>query len=111
MSKSKTYRELQFENEHVSVWKTVIAPDQPLDIHRHNAPRVIVGLKGGGLKRIAQDKASSTLHFETHKAYWIAADDPNGAHGNINTSNEPIEIMVIEMKTPKNLPLPSIPMD
>jgi len=47
MSQSKTYRELQFENEHVSVWKTVISKGEPLEMHRHSTGRVVIGLKGG----------------------------------------------------------------
>ena len=108
MKKSKTYRELQFENEHVSVWKTVISPDQPLEKHRHDVGRVIVGLKGGKIKRIDANGLSSDLQLDTHKAYWLHADDQ---HEDINLGSDPIEVMVIEMKKPKDRPLPSIPID
>jgi len=30
-----TRREPQFENEHVRVWKSIIMPNQPLTLHRH----------------------------------------------------------------------------
>jgi hypothetical protein len=29
-----TRRELQFENDHLKVWKTIILPNQPLNLHR-----------------------------------------------------------------------------
>ncbi|MEB3703084.1 Cupin domain-containing protein [Candidatus Bealeia paramacronuclearis] len=94
----KTHRELQFENEKVKVWKTIIMPNQPLKMHRHEQPRVVVGLKGGTLKKIEEGGRTSDLTFETSKAYWLEADPQGELHGDINESNEPIEVMVIEFK-------------
>ena len=111
MKKLKTYRELQFENALVRVWKTIVAPGEPLEFHRHDAGRVIVGLKGGKLKRIETNGSQSDLNFDTHKAYWLEADGPHGMHGDINESDESIEIMVVEMKLPTSSPLPSIPLE
>jgi len=112
MSQSKTYRELQFENEHVCVWKTVISQGEPLEMHRHSTERVVIGLKGGKLKRIAQTGSSSEMNLETHKAYWLTADPQCGEkHSDVNLGEEPIEVMVIEMKQPKDRPLPSKPID
>src|SRR5262245_57174066 len=97
MKKLKTYRELQFENDSVRVWKTIIAPGEPLEFHRHDVGRVVVGLKGGKLKRIETDGTLSDLKFESHKAYWLDADGLLDFHGDINESQEPIEIMVVEV--------------
>jgi len=44
---TQTQRFPQFENEDVKVWKSVVLPNQPLTMHRHNHPRVIIALKGG----------------------------------------------------------------
>lgn len=41
---------------------------------------------------------TSELKFETGKAYWLDQDLPNTLHGDVNESNEPIEVMVIEFK-------------
>jgi len=35
----------QFENEDVKVWNSVVSPDAPLTMHRHDHPRVIIALK------------------------------------------------------------------
>ncbi|MBY0530315.1 MAG: hypothetical protein K2P51_09065 [Rhabdochlamydiaceae bacterium] len=94
----KTHRVLQFENEHVKVWKTVIMPDQPLNMHRHDCSRVVVGLKGGSLTKIEKSGEQSELIFETGKAYWLTEDPPGTLHADINESEEPIEVMVIELK-------------
>lgn len=97
-----THRVFQFENEHVRVWKTVIMPDQPLKMHRHNCSRLVVGLKGGSLSKIEDTGEISELNFETGKAYWLTEDPPGTLHGDINYSKEPIEVMVIEIKSLEN---------
>ncbi len=94
-----THRELQVENEEVKVWKTVIMPLSPLKMHRHDANRVVVGLKGGILKKITDKGEISFLEFETGKAYWLDADPENELHADINESDKPIEVMVIEFKS------------
>lgn len=94
-----THRVFQFENEHVRVWKTIIMPNQPLKMHRHDCSRVVVGLKGGALTKIEQSGEISTLNFETGAAYFLAEDPEGTLHGDINESNEPIEVMVIEIKS------------
>ena len=71
-----TRREPQFENEHVRVWKSIIMPNQPLTLHRHEHGRTIVALKGG------------TLDV-----------DPSGEqHGDLNKGKDPIEVIVVEMR-------------
>lgn len=93
-----THRVFQFENEHVRVWKTVIMPHQPLKMHRHDCSRVVIGLKGGSLTKLEGTGETSELIFETGKAYWLNEDPPGTLHGDINESDEPIEVMVIEIK-------------
>src|SRR3954463_11375985 len=95
LKNSNTHREFQFENEYVRVWKTVIMPHQPLKMHRHDCARVVVGLKGGSLTKLEDTGEVSELVFETGKAYWLNEDPPNTIHGDINESNEPIEVMVV----------------
>jgi beta-alanine degradation protein BauB len=97
-----THRILQFENDLVKVWKTVIMPHQPLSMHRHDHDRVVVGIKGGVLKKIEQSGEVSDLILETGKAYWLTADPIGTLHADINESDEPIEVMVIEFKTPQD---------
>jgi len=96
--KQTTHRVCQLENEQVKVWKTVIMPHEPLKMHRHDAARVVVGLKGGTLQKIEESGEVSDLVFETGKAYWLDADPEGELHGDVNLSDEPIEVMVIEFK-------------
>ena len=96
---SGTRREPQFENEHVKVWKSIIMPNQPLALHRHDHGRTIVALKGGTLDVV--DGKSQTLQqmtWESGKAYWLGADPAGQQHGDLNRGKEPIEVIVVEMK-------------
>lgn len=86
---------MQFENDQVRVWKTVIMPHQPLKMHRHDCSRVIVGLKGGSLTKIEETGELSELNFETGKAYFLTEDPIGTLHTDINDSDESIEVMVI----------------
>ena len=96
---TQTRREPQFENEHVSVWKSIIMPNQPLALHRHDLGRTIVALKGGTLDVVnAKGETMKQMTWETGKAYWLAADPPGEQHGDMNRTKEPIEVIVVQMK-------------
>jgi beta-alanine degradation protein BauB len=97
---SATRRVPQLENESVRVWKSLIAPGQPLSLHRHDHGRVIVALRGGTLKIVKEGGESRTVTWETGNAYWLPADPPGERHGDLNEGPEPIEVMVVEMRTP-----------
>ena len=97
---SATRRVPQLENESVRVWKSLIAPGQPLTLHRHDHGRVIVALRGGTLKIVKEGGESRTVTWETGNAYWLSADPPGERHVDLNEGPEPIEVMVVEMRTP-----------
>jgi len=93
-----TGRTPQLENEHVEVWKSVIVPNQPLSMHRHDHPRVIIALKGGTLRVVNEAGESHDLTWETGSAYWLEADPPGEMHGDVNEGTEPIEVIVVQLK-------------
>ena len=96
---ASTRREPQFENEHLKVWKTIIEPNQPLALHRHERGRAVVVLAGGRLT-VVDGSGNEVGHYdwETGKAYWLDADPPNTQHGDQNKGTEPIEVIVVELK-------------
>lgn len=98
-TETTTHRIPQFENEDVKVWKTVIAPGTPLQMHRHDCDRVVVGLQGGLLHKVEETGEVSDLLIEDGKAYWLPADPPGTLHGDINCTDHPIEVMVIEIRS------------
>ena len=94
-----TRREPQFENEHVSVWKSIIMPNQPLALHRHDFGRTIVALKGGTLDVVdGKGETMKKMTWETGKAYWLGADPPGEMHGDMNRTTEPIEVIVVQLR-------------
>jgi hypothetical protein len=96
---AQTRREPQFENDQVRVWKSIILPNQPLSLHRHDFGRTIAVIKGGTLDIVnAQSKTMKSLKWETGKAYWLDADPAGEQHGDLNRGKEPIEVIVVEMR-------------
>jgi hypothetical protein len=96
---AQTRREPQFENPHVRVWKSIIQPNQPLALHRHDFGRTIVALRGGTLDVVdGSGKTLKRMTWETGKAYWLDADPSGEQHGDMNRGTEPIEVIVVEMR-------------
>ena len=96
---SQTRREPQFENEHVKVWKSIIVPNQPLTLHRHDHGRTIVALKGGTLDVVdSKGQTMEKMTWESGKAYWLGVDPAGQQHADLNRGKEPMEVIVVEMK-------------
>ncbi|MDX1495324.1 MAG: hypothetical protein R3253_14755 [Longimicrobiales bacterium] len=95
----ETRRVPQFENDHVEVWKSIIVPNQPLEMHRHDNPRAIIALKGGTLTVTNDAGESHDMTWETGSAYWLEADPPGELHGDVNEGTEPIEVIVVQLKS------------
>ena len=96
-----TQRFPQFDNEDVKVWRSVVLPNQPLTMHRHEHPRVIIPLHGGLMKIVDQSGAIESHQWDTGKAYWLPANPPNTTHADVNGGTEPIEVMVVELEKEK----------
>jgi len=93
-----TRRVPQFENEHVEVWKTIILPNQPLSMHRHDNPRAIIAVKGGTLTLVNEAGDERDMVWETGSAYWLDIDPEGELHGDVNRGSEPIEVIVVQLK-------------
>jgi quercetin dioxygenase-like cupin family protein len=94
----QTGREPQFENSEVKVWKSLVMPNNPLPLHRHEHPRVIIALTGGTMKILEESGKSEIHEWQTGKAYWLDANPPGTRHQDINVGDKPIEVMVVELK-------------
>ncbi len=94
-----TRRVPQFENEHVEVWKTIILPDQPLSMHRHDNPRAIIALRGGTLTLVNENGDERDMVWETGSAYWLGIDPEGELHGDVNKGSEPMEVIVVQLKS------------
>jgi len=91
----------QFENDMAKVWKTRIEPNQPLAMHHHDHPRVIIALTGGTVNIVTPDGKVEPHVWETGKAYWLPANDPGTVHSDVNAGDKPIEVMVVELQKEK----------
>lgn len=96
----QTVRVEQLANNEVTVWKTVIYPNQQhrLTMHRHEHNRVVVALTDGVLK-VTNDKGEAHyLKLTKDNAYYLPKDKPNELHSDENITNKAIKVMVIELK-------------
>ena len=97
-SDSATRRIPQFENGHVKVWKSIILPNQPLSMHRHEHSRALIALTDGNLDIVQNSGERETVHWEAGQAYWLTHDEPGTLHADVNNSDQPIEVIVVELK-------------
>lgn len=97
----QTQRFPQFDNEDVKVWRSVVTPDAPLTMHRHEHPRVIIPLRGGTMKLVNQGGPTEEHIWEAGKAYWLPANPPGTMHADVNAGKDPIEVMVVELEKEK----------
>ena len=94
-----TRRESQFENEHMRVWKSIIMPKQPLTQHRHDHGRALIALTDGQLKVVdPEGKVIDIYNWERGKAYWLGKDPPGKTHADVNETDRPIEVIVVELR-------------
>ena len=98
---NQTQRYPQFENDEVKVWKSVVMPNTPLAMHRHEHGRVIIALAGGTMKIVESRGGQETHEWETGKAYWLPKNAPGEMHSDVNAGDKPIEVMVVELKNDK----------
>jgi quercetin dioxygenase-like cupin family protein len=98
---NQTQRLPQFENDEVKVWKSIVMPNAPLNMHRHEHGRVIIALVGGKMKIVENTGGSETHDWETGKAYWLPKNAPGTMHSDVNAGDKPIEVMVVELKNDK----------
>jgi quercetin dioxygenase-like cupin family protein len=95
-------REPQFENTEVQVWKSIVAPKQPLALHRHDHGRALVSLNGGVLNVVdGSGKVMDTYKLEAGKAMWLEADKAGTQHADVNPGTSPVEVIVVQLKNDK----------
>ena len=91
----------QFENDDVKVWRTVVQPNAPLTMHRHEHGRVIIPLQGGTMNIVTEGGAKESHQWDEGKAYWLGSNKPGEMHADVNAGTKPIEVMVVELKQNK----------
>jgi beta-alanine degradation protein BauB len=100
-TQTQTQRVQLIENDDVKVWRSLVLPNSPLAMHRHEHPRVIIPIIGGTMNIVDQSGAKETHVWETGKAYWLPANPPNTMHADVNAGDKPIEVVVVELEKEK----------
>lgn len=97
---AKTERIAQFNNDQVNVWETTIYPgtDNKLSMHRHEYNRVLIALDEGTLKVVNNKNETHLLKLEKNKAYFLKKDEAGEEHIDVNITEHPIRVMVIELR-------------
>ena len=95
-------REPQFENTDVQIWKSIVMPNQPLSLHRHDHGRALISLNGGTLNVVdGSGKVMDTYKLEAGKAMWLEADKAGTQHADVNPGKQPVEVIVVKLKNDK----------
>jgi beta-alanine degradation protein BauB len=95
-------REPQFENSEVQVWKSIVMPNQPLALHRHDHGRALISLNGGMLNVVdGNGKVMDVLKLEAGKAIWLDADKAGTQHADVNPGKSAVEVIVVQLKNDK----------
>ena len=98
-------REPQFDNSEVESWKSIVMPNQPLALHRHDHGRALISLNGGTLNIVdGAGKVMTSYKLEAGKAMWLDADKPGTQHADVNPGTTPIEVIVVQLKNDKPKP-------
>ncbi len=92
---------IQCENDQFRVSKIALDSGEEVGLHRDEYPRVVIGLKGGSYTRIEKDGSTKAIRFPTGEAVYLDADPIDQLHTGKN-SDEPLEIIVVELKTKKS---------
>ena len=99
VQEQRTRREPQFENDHLKAWKSIILPNQPLRLHRHERGRALIALTDAQLKVVNEaGEHVDTYNWEAGKAYWLDKDPPDILHGDVNDGPGTVEVIVVELK-------------
>ena len=96
----KTGKILEIDNEHVCVWRVTLLPNECSPEYRQDFFGVAFAVQGGTLHRMEENGKNSTVLLEAGKTYWFNADPLGGFRMDVNVSDQPIEIMVFELKNP-----------
>ena len=94
-TQTQTQRTQLLQNDDVKVWRSLVLPNAPLAMHRHDHGRVIIPLQGGTMNIVDQSGAKEAHAWEAGKAYWLPANPPNTTHAHVNAGDKPIEVVVV----------------
>ena len=90
--------QVQLDNEQVNVARVVIEAGEEIGLHRDALPQVVVALKGGTITRFEKDGSKTEVVFPTNQPVFRPVDPEGEMHTSKNTSNEAVELLIIQLK-------------
>ena len=96
----KTDRTVFLDNSDTKVWQTVICPNEKLPMHRHDFARVVIPKSSGTLKVSYKNGQSNEVVLTKGVPEYLSKEQGMQLHQDVNVSNEPIKVIVVEIKEP-----------
>lgn len=90
--------EKQFENDRVIIARVKIAPGEVIPEHYDKLPAVVTALQGGVITRLEADGSTIDVEFPTGKGIYRPSEPEIKKHKSINNGNQPIELIIVELK-------------
>ncbi len=92
--------EVTFENDQVRVLNVKILAHEEIGLHRDEYPQIVMSLKGGTITRLEADGSKTEVHFPKGEAIYREADPVGEMHKSVNNTCKPIELVIVQLKTP-----------
>jgi len=90
---------VQFENNQVRVLKIKIMAHEVSVLHRDEYPHIVIPLKGGTITRLEVDGSMTDVDFPEGKVIFRKTDPVGEFHRSINNTSNPIELIIVYLKT------------
>jgi quercetin dioxygenase-like cupin family protein len=90
----KKHYKLEFENDQVRVFRVKFGPHESTPMHEHQLKRIVVYLTDAAIRVTSAD---GKVDMTPHKAGDVV-EGGAGKHGEQNTTDKPVELIVTELK-------------
>lgn len=94
--------EIFLENDSVCVARAKIMSHEEIGLHRDAYPQVVVALQGGVITRLEADGTITNVNFPTGVAVYREVDPLDELHRSVNRSEDPVELLIIQLKDKDN---------
>jgi hypothetical protein len=87
-----------FENPSIRCLKIKIMGGEEIDLHRDELPQYVTAIHGGTIRRLESNGETLDVEFPTGITVYRPADPVGALHKSVNLSQDPIELIVIQIK-------------
>ncbi len=91
--------EVIVNNDQLMIARVVVDPHEEIGRHRDEVPHIVIALQGGVITRLEEDGREVDVEFPQGVAIYRPVDPEGEYHRGVNRSDDPIELLMIELKT------------